>query len=482
MAILDTLKISRRHALRGILSGVGVALWLPVLDVMCDENGTAFAQGTPLPTTFGVFFWGNGVHPGSLWTPTTTGDGNAWQLPTNLSDFADLKDAMTLVTGLDMLDGVFKGHGWGVVYVLAGGDGHICKVMNDIFSSPYGGLPETAQGTQWQPTIDQIVADAIHTNEPFKSLETGILEYTGQNMGTASLNLAHRGPYMPLPPQRDPATLFNNLFSMNAPPTTNPGATPMDISNKLRRSVLDAVLNDANRLKMSLGAADSMRIDAHMDSIRSLEMRIPTTASSTNPSGPTCTTPAPPTAQAANLDLTKVTATSQAINQLIAAALSCNMTRVYSHLWSGARDDNHYPIVQLDTEHHELTHMGGPTSPQNLEAATIEKYIMGQYADLARTLKGTTMGASTLLDNTVIYGISELAEPSGHLMTNYHIVLMGHAGGKIPGNRHFRPPGTGTSTSRRVTELMLTLQQVMGMNVTTYGSWDMTSKTMPEIL
>jgi hypothetical protein len=29
---------------------------------------------------------------------------------------------------------------------------------------------------------------------------------------------------------------------------------------------------------------------------------------------------------------------------------------------------------------------------------------------------------------------------------------------------------------------MLTLQQVMGMNVTTYGSWDKTSKTMPEIL
>src|SRR5579863_7093482 len=372
MEILDKLKFSRRYALRGMLSGVGVALWLPVLDVMCDENGTAFAQGTPLPTTFGVFFWGNGVHPGSLWTPTTTGDGNAWQLPTNLSDFSDLKDAMTLVTGLDMLDGVFKGHGWGVVYVLAGGDGHICKVMNDINSSPYGGLPETAQGTQWMPTLDQIIADAIHTNEPYKSLETGILLYTGQNMGTASLNLAHRGPYMPLPPQRDPGTLFNNLFSMGAPPASS-GALPTDISNQLRRSVLDAVLSDATRLKMSLGSADSQRIDAHMASIRDLEMRIPTTATgTTTPGGPTCQAPTAPSAQAANLDLTMVTATSQAMNRLIGAALSCNMTRVYSHLWSGARDDNHYPIIQLDTEHHELTHTGGPTSPQNLQAAQIE--------------------------------------------------------------------------------------------------------------
>jgi len=28
---------------------------------------------------------------------------------------------------------------------------------------------------------------------------------------------------------------------------------------------------------------------------------------------------------------------------------------------------------------------------------------------------------------------------------------------------------------------MLTLQQVMGMKVTTYGTWDKTSTTMPEI-
>ncbi|HEV3059390.1 MAG TPA: DUF1552 domain-containing protein, partial [Vicinamibacterales bacterium] len=483
MEILDKLKVSRRHALRGMLSGVGVAMWLPVLDIMCNENGTAFAQGAPLPTTFGIFCWGNGIHPGTLWTPTTTGDGTAWQLPPNLSDFSDLKDAMTLVTGLDMLDYKFKGHGWGTVYVLAGGDGFPCVTINDIFKSPYGGLPETAQGTQWQPTIDQIIADAIHTTEPYKSLETGIIEYTGQNMGTASANLAHRGPNMPLAPQRDPATLFNNLFSKGAPPTSST-ALPIDVSNKLRRSVLDAVLSDANRLQASLGSNDAKRIAAHMDSVRSLEMRIPTTATGTGggTGSSTCQTPATPTAQAANLDLTMVTATSQAMNKLIAAALACNMTRVYTHLWSGGRDDNHYPIIMLDTQHHELTHMGGPTSPQNLQAAQIEKYIMSQYADLARNLKGISMGASTLLDNTLLYGITELGEPSGHIMTNYHIVLMGHAGGKLPGNRHYRAPGTGTPTGRKVTELMLTLQQVMGMKVTTYGSWDKTSKTMPEIL
>jgi len=373
-----------------------------------------------------------------------------------------------------MMDGVFKGHGWGVVYVLAGGDGTICKVIADITKSPYGSLPETSQGTQWMPTIDQLVASAIHTNEPFKSLETGILKYTGLNMGTASLNLAHTAPNKPLAPERDPAKLFNKLLSAGAPSSTGSG-TPSDVSNKLRRSVLDALLVEAKRLQTRVGSADARRLDAHMESIRSLENTISTTPIDPKPPSPTCRASTAPTAQAANVDLTKVSDTSAAMNQLIATALSCNMTRVYSHLWSGARDDNHYPVINVDTEHHTLTHNNA--SDAQTKAGQIEKYIMSQYASLAQTLKDTPMGASNLLENTIIYGISELGDnPHDHLMKNYHIVLMGHAGGKIKGNRHYRQPG------RKVTELMLTLQQVMGMNVTTFGSWDKTSTTMPEIL
>jgi len=251
----------------------------------------------------------------------------------------------------------------------------------------------------------------------------------------------------------------------------------MDLSNKLRRSVLDAVLADANRLKKTVGASDAQRVDAHMESIRALERRIPLTTGSgggSNPSTPNCAAPTAPTATAANMDLGKTTATSQAMNQLIAAALACNMTRVYTHLWSGARDDNHYPTIQLDAEHHTLTH--SQIQAEYESSARVEKYIMSQYAHLAQTLKNTPIGASNLLENTLIYGISDVAEPRNHIMGNYHIVLMGHAGGKIKGNRHYR------KTGRKVTELMLTLQKVMGMNVTSFGTWDKTSTTVNEIL
>ena len=475
MEMLKKLRVSRRFALRGALGGIGVAMWLPVLDAMCNNNGTAFAQGAPLPTSFGVWFWGNGHHP-DVWTPNATGNGDAWQLPPNLQDFAEVKDAMTLVTGLQMMDGVFKGHGWGVAYVLAGGDGLPCTVTSDIGGG--GHEWETQNSTQYQPTLDQVIADAIHTNEPFKSFETGVIPFTGDvAMGTVGSNLAHRGPNDFLTPKRDPKVIFDTLFGADlpTPPMGGGGSTgvPSDISFRTRRSVLDAVLQDANRLKMSLGAADSKRIDSHMDGIRALEMRIPD-GSGTGGTGGTgatggCTVPeAPP------LTLADMTAQSQAINRLLVAGLACNLTRVYTHQWSGARSDSSYPTIQVNGAHHAYTHSSNGQEPR-----AIEKYIMSQYADLAKVMKATPMGAGTVLDNTLCYGISDVAEPggdNGHVMKDWFIVLMGHGGGKLPGNRHVRLPG------RKVTELMLTMQQVMGMNVTSYGSWDKTSSTVPEIL
>lgn len=489
MELLKKLRVSRRFALRGALGGIGVAMWLPVLEAMCNNNGTAFAAGEALPTSFGIWFWGNGIHT-DMWTPKATGNGNAWALPDNLQDFADVKDAMTLVTGLDMMDAKFKGHGWGVVYVLAGGDGTICNVTSDVDKTPSHHY-ETPDSTQYQPTVDQTIADALQKQAmdakvkppPFRSLETGMIPFTGDvAMGTVGSNLAHRGPNDFLPPKRDPKTIFNTLFAANMPTMPDPGAAgssstgvPTDISFRLRRSVLDAVLEDANRLKSTLGAADAARLESHMDGIRSIEMRLPTvdgTGGSGNGTGGTgggsveCKTPEAPPAT-----IEEMTAKSQAINTLIVAALSCNLTRVYTHLWSGPRSDSTYPTIQINGAHHAYTHGSDGQEPRK-----IERYIMSQYADLVKRMKATPMGAGTVLDNTLIYGVSEVAEPKNHVMTNYHIVLMGHGGGKLPGNRHVRLPG------RKVTELVLTLQKVMGLNVDTWGSWDKTNKVMNEIL
>jgi hypothetical protein len=166
-----------------------------------------------------------------------------------------------------------------------------------------------------------------------------------------------------------------------------------------------------------------------------------------------------------------MTAQSQALNRLIAAAVACNLTRVYTHLWSGPRDENTYPTIPVNRDHHALGH-----DANTLEHSKIERYIMSQYADLAQVMKDTPMAAGNVLDHTLISGVSDVANPQWHVMTDFRIVLLGHAGGRVPGNRHVRLEG------RKVTELMLTMQSLMGLDVTTFGSWDRTSSTMPEIL
>jgi hypothetical protein len=467
MELLKKLKVSRRFALRGALGGIGVAMWLPVLDAMCNDNGTAFAAGEPLPTSFGIWYWGNGMHA-DVWTPANAGAGDAWQLSPGLEDFADVKDAMTLVTGLDMLDAKFRSHGWGVVYVLAGGDGNLCTVMADLSTKLGSHEFETARATQYVPTVDQTIADALHTDEPFKSFETGTLPYvisqTNIAMGTVGANIAHRGPNDFLAPKREPQDIFDALMEAKPAGGSDAPGVPSDISFKMRRSALDAVLEEAKGLKMRVGAADAKRVDAHMQGIRELEQSI-ATMSDGGTGGPACHLEAPP------LTFADLTAKSHAINQLIVAALSCNLTRVYTHQWSGPMSDNTYPIIGLDGGHHAYTHGRDGEEPRK-----IERYIMSQYADLAKLMKATPMGAGNVLDNTLIYGVTEVSDARSHVMKDYHIVVMGHGGGKVAGNRHIRIPG------RKVTELVLTLQQVMGLDVTTWGSWDRTSRTVPEIL
>ena len=183
-------------------------------------------------------------------------------------------------------------------------------------------------------------------------------------MGTVSKNLAHRGPYDFLPPERDPKKLFDRLFG--ATTTPNPGGPAVsDISGALRKSALDAVLEDSKRMRASLGAGDAARLDQHMTSIRAIEQRIQSMPAGGGDGGAgaaTCAAPKVP------LDLATMTAKSQIMNKLIATALACNLTRVFSHLWSGARDDNTYPIISINDDHHGLTHAG---DPENEKAALI---------------------------------------------------------------------------------------------------------------
>ena len=59
----NKLKYTRRSLLRGAMNGAAVAMGLPVLESLLNDNGTAFADGTDLPPCFGSWFFGLGLTP-----------------------------------------------------------------------------------------------------------------------------------------------------------------------------------------------------------------------------------------------------------------------------------------------------------------------------------------------------------------------------------------------------------------------------------
>ena len=54
--------------------GTAVSIGLPLFDYFLNDNGTALAEGAPLPVRFGTWFWGCGINP-DRWVPSTEGAG-----------------------------------------------------------------------------------------------------------------------------------------------------------------------------------------------------------------------------------------------------------------------------------------------------------------------------------------------------------------------------------------------------------------------
>src|SRR6185369_2109060 len=98
-----------------------------------------------------------------------------------------------------------------------------------------------------------------------------------------------------------------------------------------RIKMLDAVAEDAKRLKTRVGKADQQRLDAHMESLSQLQKQIAALP-------PSCQIPAKPGVTneddaAGHEPLEEV---SKAMADLVAMAFVCDVTRVVSFMQSGS--------------------------------------------------------------------------------------------------------------------------------------------------
>ena len=240
-------RVSRRSVLRGALAtGTAISVPLPILDIMLNDSGTAFAQGAPLPKRYCTWFFGNGIIP-ALWNPSATGTGAAWSLTEELAPLMPVKQWLTVVTGLKNMIGNASPHPMGSAASTTGG-----SVVNNS--------AELA-------SIDQIVA-GVNKGGSFPSLEIGCSDATPNGPENTLHTCSHRGPNAPNYPEFDPHAAFTRMFTGVS---TTGNVDQMTKLNQCKKSILDAVLADGTEVGSLLGAKDKSRLSDHLDAIRQID-------------------------------------------------------------------------------------------------------------------------------------------------------------------------------------------------------------------
>jgi hypothetical protein len=431
--------------LRGALGGAAVSVGLPPLEAMFNAHGDAMAQGGAIPRRLGVFFWGNGVKL-DRWTPKDTGA--TWTPSPALEPLAPLKDYVSVVSGMNIKTGNQRGHHAGCVGILSGAPMVEQPHPNSNYVSTFS-----------KPSIDQVAAAAIGQTTRFKSIEVGISKRVVKGEGTTLWYLSHNGPDSPNPPEYDPNALFNRIFGgdFKAPDSTAP--TVVDATRALRQSVLDAVRADVMGLQTKVSASDKLRLQQHLDNIRTIENRLKE-APPLIQAG--CKLPVNPGTITDTSSKEQLELKVKAMSDLLAMAVACDQTRVFSMMFSGSVGSTVFWQVNATKGHHDLSHDEAGDQPL-VHASTV--FTMQMFGLLMTSLKNIQEGAGNLLDNTVLIGSSDCADGKAHSINDYPIVIGGKGGGalKHPGV-HYRSAGENASMA------LLTVLRAAGVELTEFGT------------
>src|SRR4029078_11332063 len=113
---------------------------------------------------------------------------------------------------------------------------------------------------------------------------------------------------------------------------------------------------DITGLKGKVGTADKTRLDQHMENIRSIENRIATTTMPASAPKAMCSKPANPGSFADMSGKEMIEERTKGMAGLIAMALACDQTRVFSMMFSGSVCGTVYWQVGAAGGHTDLQH------------------------------------------------------------------------------------------------------------------------------
>lgn len=387
---------------RAFLGGAGALVALPALRSLAPRE--LWAQELEQPKRFLAWFFPCGVPSINDWRPT--GTGASWDLPLLLSPLESIKDQVSVLSGLQNR-GQGPDHTYGTGAFLTG------RLIED---SSLGG-----------PSIDQVIADGLQANgtgAPIHSLQLGINDSVCEpNIDCFPVNnITYSDAGNPITKQTDPAAAFDGLFADFTAPDTEAADAAAERRLK-RKSVLDAVVKDAARLKPTLAASDRERLEEYLDSVRRTEQRIEGVAGAEI----TCTPP-----DAITLG-EGIDAEIEAHAEVMALAFECDLTRVITFMAaSGAtgksRDYGDY--------HLSITHRADADWESKFRNTVV--WEVQKFVSLVERLSSKTEvdGITPILDNSALFFSSEISDGNGHNHDDMPVLMAGGLGGAINRGQH----------------------------------------------
>jgi hypothetical protein len=407
--ITNRFRVSRRRFLKGLtLAGGAVQVGLPPLVSMFNSSGTAYAAdglAKPIESRFVFWFNGNGI-PERYWIPSQTGAN--YHLSSALNPLAPFRNDIHVLSGLDNQAATASGPG----------NGHHKAISGVTTCTPFTG--HGAGG----PSIDQAIAAKIGRESRFSSIQIGVSQESfGESI---QRNMSWAGYDRPLPPQMLPNKLFDFLFGVH-----DEGWVAR------KRSILDAVREDALALEREVSQDDRVRLDEHLSAIRDLERAIAGLP-------PEYRKIDPPDYDGDMKDWPRI---AKLQSDLLAQALATRQTRVASYMLTKGQGLARFPWLGLTAaRHHDYTHADGKApgadgADGQRVLRDITRWHAEEFAYLLGKLKSIPEGDGTLLDHTCLIYSHEHAEANPHKCSGLAMIVAGHVG-RLKTGEHTRVMGT----------------------------------------
>ena len=403
---MNTHRFNRRAFLRGV--GVTMALpWMESFNVWGDEP-TKNKPASEAPVRLAVLFSGNGFHSKEWWAK---GEGKAMELGRVLTPLNEFREKLLFVRGLYHEEA-------------RKGNIHSSQTGNMLSGAPIASGGEIRSGT----SFDQLLAQTYGRSTKVPSLVLAC-EHSNPSVHKNysmlySSHISWSSPTTPTPLELYPALAFDRLFK--------DAATPGD------KSVLDAVLADAQGLRRNISTADQRKLDEYLDSVRDVEKRIESAGKRGEVQGwrPTLAKPnIPRPAEGIPQDIAEH---MRLMCDILVLGFQTDTTRIttlkLNNDHSALRFPN-LPSVQQKGNgidymiHHLLSHSDGE------DWLKVNQFFLEQIAYLARKLDAIQEGPRTLLDNTMLMHCSSMMAGAKHDNDQLPVLLLGGAGGRLKGGR-----------------------------------------------